>query len=428
MMIKTFSQYIVEADSKAVTFVFGRFNPPTNGHEILFDKLKSVSNGTYRIYSSKSEDPKKNPLAFKDKVKFLRKMYPKHARSVMADKDVRTALDICVKLYTQGYTEVSMVAGSDRLLEFETLLNKYNNVKSRHGFYNFENGIKVISAGERDPDADDASGMSASKMRTAAAANDFELFSKGFPKAYKDGSTLFNAVRKGMGLKETFNHFQNIKLEPISDLRESYVEGTLFEIGQQVIVKETKEFGTIKMLGSNYVSVIIVEGEKPKRFWLEDISIVEEHGAGDIGTPDLINRYQKETPGESKGFKSFNAFAAAEDFKKKQLKTEWFMKSFADIQKEFSEVRLGEGTMETGVFSSNKDEAEKIAVELVMFMRKNKDTKVGDEASSAYVDGITKFIYDDALLNDLDPDTGKSGESCNALVTSRLKTLGVRIH
>lgn len=423
-MIKSFSQYIVEVDTKAVTFVFGRFNPPTNGHEILFDKLKEISNGSYRIYSSKSEDPKKNPLSFKDKVKFLRKMYPKHARSVMADKDVRTALDICVKLYDQGYTDVTMVVGSDRLIEFKTLLNKYNNAKSRHGFYNFETGIKVVSAGQRDPDADDATGMSASKMRTAAAGNDYDLFSKGLPKAYKDGTELFNAVRKGMGLKETFNHFQNIKLESVSTLRESYVEGTLFHEGQKVILKDSKEIGTIKMLGSNYVSVSLNEGEKPKRLWLEDVSIVEENGAGDTGTPDLINRYQKDTPGESKGFNTFKAFATEEEFKRKKLKSDWMMtKSFAEIR-----IGLKEGTMETGIFSDNKDEAEKMAAELVMLMRKNKDVKVGDDASAAYVDAITKFVYDDKLLDDLDSETGKTGESCNSIVAARLKELGVRIH
>jgi hypothetical protein len=423
-MIKSFSQYIVEADNKAITFVFGRFNPPTNGHEVLFNKLKAVSKGSYRIYSSKSEDPKKNPLSFKDKVKFLRKMFPKHARSIMADKNVRTAMDICVLLYDQGYTEVSMVVGSDRLQEFDKLLNKYNNVKSRHGYYNFENGISVISAGERDPDADDASGMSASKMRAAAAGNDFDLFSKGLPKTYKDGTSLFNAVRKGLGLKETYNHYKKIKLDSVSDLRESYIEGNLFHEGQKVILKETKEFGTIKMLGSNYVSVVINKGEKPKRYWLEDVSIVEEHGGGDIGTPDLINRYQKDTPGENKGWKTFLAFATEEEFKRKNLKPDWFMtKSFAEIR-----TGLKEGTMETGIFSDNKDEAEKMAAELVMFMRKNKDVKVGDEASQAYADGITKYIYDDKLLDALDAETGKTGEDCNSIVAARLKELGVKIH
>ena len=171
-MIKSFSQYIVEGtDSKSVHFVFGRFNPPTIGHELLFDKLKALSSGQYRIYCSKSVDPKKNPLEFKDKVKFLRKMFPKHARSVMADKNVRTAMDIAVLLYDQGFTKVTMVVGSDRIREFETLLNKYNNVKSRHGYYNFKEGIQVVSAGDRDADSDDVSGMSASKMRAAAAVS-----------------------------------------------------------------------------------------------------------------------------------------------------------------------------------------------------------------------------------------------------------------
>jgi hypothetical protein len=422
-MIKSFSQYIVEADNKSVHFVFGRFNPPTTGHEILFDKLKSISNGSYRIYCSKSVDTKKNPLQFKDKVKFLRKMFPKHARSVMADKNVRTAMDICVLLYDQGFTDVTMVVGSDRLAEFRTLLNKYNNVKSRHGYYNFQDGVKVVNAGDRDPDADDASGMSASKMRAAVSSNDIEGFKKGLPKSFKDSVGLFNAIRIGMGLKETSFEARNYKLKPISDLREDYIDGKLFEEGQQIIVKETQEYGTIKRLGSNYVSVIINEGEKPKRFWLEDISLAEEGGAGDIGTDNLINRYQSETPGEGQGWKTFKMFASEEEFNRKKLKSDWFMtKSFKDIR-----VNVQEGTMEIGIFDKNKDTAKKVASELVMFMRSSKDVKVGDDKSQQYVDGITKFIYDDQMLDDLDPDTGKTGESCNSIVAARLKELGVTI-
>ena len=159
MTLKRFSDYLAEA-TKEVTFVFGRFNPPTTGHEKLFDTLKKVSKGSaYRIYASKSEDKKKNPLAFNDKVKFMRKLFPKHARNIMADKDVRTALDIAVKLYDQGFTKVTMVAGSDRVKEFEKLLNKYNGQKSRHGFYQFESNINVVSAGKRDPDSESVDGM-----------------------------------------------------------------------------------------------------------------------------------------------------------------------------------------------------------------------------------------------------------------------------
>jgi nicotinamide mononucleotide adenylyltransferase len=190
MHIKSFSDYLVE-DTKEVTFVFGRFNPPTIGHEKLFDQTKKLSrSGTYRIYSSKSQDNKKNPLDFKTKVKFLRKMFPKHARSVMADKDVRNALDICVKLYDQGFTKVSMVAGSDRVKEFEVLLNKYNGEKSRHGFYEFQGMIKVLSAGDRDPDAEGVSGMSASKMRQAAIDGKLQIFAKGVPARFQDRKSV----------------------------------------------------------------------------------------------------------------------------------------------------------------------------------------------------------------------------------------------
>jgi nicotinic acid mononucleotide adenylyltransferase len=137
MEFKSFSQYLSEAKGE-VYFVFGRFNPPTPGHDKLFDVLKKTAGSNpYRVYASKSQDAKKNPLSFKDKIKFMRKMFPKHARSIMADADVRTALDICVKLYKQGFTSVTMVAGSDRLQEFQVLLNKYNGpscIKCASGF------------------------------------------------------------------------------------------------------------------------------------------------------------------------------------------------------------------------------------------------------------------------------------------------------
>ena len=134
MSIKSFSDFLTE-DTKEISFVFGRFNPPTNGHEKLFNHLKKIArSGSYRIYASKSVDENKNPLEFKEKIKFLRKMFPKHARSVMADSDVRNVLDIAVKLYDQGFTKVTMVAGSDRVREFDILLNKYNGVDAKHGF------------------------------------------------------------------------------------------------------------------------------------------------------------------------------------------------------------------------------------------------------------------------------------------------------
>jgi len=295
-MIKKFSEFVTEAKGD-VTIVFGRFNPPTSGHEKLFETLKKVSKGgMYRIYASKSEDSKKNPLPFRDKVKFLRKMFPKHARNIMADTDTRTVIDVARKLYDQGFTKMTLVAGSDRVKEFEILLNKYNGVEARHGFYQFEGKIKVISAGERDPDSDDVSGMSASKLRVAAADNDLELFSKGMPKSYKDSKELFNAVRKGMGLKETKSFRKHVELPKVSDRREDYIEGNLFTEGDTVQVKESKEIGQITTCGANYLTVKFEN--KSKKVWLDQVELVEKH-CGDK---------KKETKeAKSKDYKSMTA-------------------------------------------------------------------------------------------------------------------------
>ena len=289
MEIKRFSDYLVE-ETKEVTFVFGRFNPPTVGHEKLFNTLKKVARGgAYRIYASKSQDPKKNPLQFKEKIKFIRKMFPKHARNVMGDSDVRHVMDIAVKLYDQGFTKVTMVAGSDRIKEFDILLNKYNGVKARHGFYQFEGAVKVVSAGERDPDAEGVSGMSASKMRQAAAEGDLRSFSNGVP---GDGTDLYFAVRKGMGLKKETKR-PHVELPKLSETREEYIEGNIFNEGEPVKLKENGEVGTIQHKGSNYLLVNF--GEFRKRVWLESV----ESMAGEDGTDKLTKKYKKETPGQN---------------------------------------------------------------------------------------------------------------------------------
>lgn len=272
-MFKSFSEYLTE-ETKEVVFTFGRFNPPTNGHEKLISKVASLAKGNnYRVYASKSEDPKKNPLDFNTKIKYMRKMFPKHGRNIMSDKDVRNALDILVKLYDQGFTKVTMVVGSDRVNEFSALTNKYNGVKSRHGMYNFEEGVNVVSAGERDPDADDVSGMSASKMRDAAANNDYATFSKGLPSTFKDGKGLFDDLRKSMGIKEAAEYKNHVQLEPVSELREAYIKQRIFEEGEQVVITEKGIVGTITKLGANYL-VVESKGET-WRCWLNQVSKVD---------------------------------------------------------------------------------------------------------------------------------------------------------
>ena len=238
MSFKSFSEYVTEA-TKEITFTFGRFNPPTVGHEKLLDAVAKVARGSkYMVFASQSNDAKKNPLDYNNKVKYMRKMFPRHARSIQLDKSVKNVFDILVKIYDQGYNRVNMVVGSDRVNEFEALIGRYNAKKGRHGFYNFEGGVNVISAGERDPDAEGVSGMSASKMRAAAQANDFSLFTKGLPKNFKDGKQLFNDLRTAMGLKESHDYRQHIQLQTVSEEREAYVQGQLFELGDLVAIKE----------------------------------------------------------------------------------------------------------------------------------------------------------------------------------------------
>ena len=275
-MIKNFSQYLVE-EEREVYFTFGRMNPPTIGHGKVMDTLAQKSGKSdYKVFVSQSQDAKKNPLSYTDKIKHTRKMFPKHARNIMVDKSVKTAINAMVALYDQGYKSVTMVVGDDRITEFEVLLNKYNGTKARHGFYNFKN-IKVVSAGKRDPDSAGVEGMSASKQRENASKNDFVSFSQGVPKSMSNPDTrkLFNDVRKGMGLKEASEFRNHLELETVSETREKFVAGELFEVGDMVVVKESDEIATISILGANYVIVETNDGKKMRK-WLESVELISE--------------------------------------------------------------------------------------------------------------------------------------------------------
>ena len=274
-MINSFKHYLIE-EEKTVYFTFGRMNPPTTGHEKLMNELsKKSGSNPYRVYLSQSTDKKKNPLDFKYKVKTVRKFFPKHARSVMLNKKVKNVFDAVTEMYNDGFKNITMVVGSDRINEFSTLLKKYNGVKGRHGLYNF-NKINVISAGDRDPDADDISGMSASKMRSLANEGNFTQFSQGLPRnvSNTDAKKVYNEVRKGMGLKEQIDYFNKLHFEPVSEKREAYVKGNLFNIGDHVTVVGSDELASVTSLGSNYV--IIESNGKLYRKWLSDIELVEK--------------------------------------------------------------------------------------------------------------------------------------------------------
>ena len=286
-MIGSFKSFLVE-EEKTVFFTFGRMNPPTIGHEKLLDVLaKKAGNNPYFVYLSQSMDNAKNPLDYKTKVKVARKMFPRHARRIMLDNSVKNAFDILVKLYDMGYKNITMVVGSDRVNEFDITIKKYNGKKAKHGFYNFKN-IYVVSAGDRDPDAEGVSGMSASKMRAAAKNGDFATFGQGLPKNYSnsDAKQLFNSIRKGMGLKEQKQYKNHIQLEPVSEIREAYLRDNIFEVGEQVVITDKGIVGEIKHLGTNYI-VVESKGET-WRVWIDGISKLDPNFEPKWNVHDLV--------------------------------------------------------------------------------------------------------------------------------------------
>jgi hypothetical protein len=204
-MSKSYQQFLKEKSGKTAVYTFGRFNPPTIGHEKLLRVVQTTSSnegGDYFIYTSHSQDSKKNPLTHKQTIHFLKLIFPKY-RPYIEDSLAKTALDAASEIHDKGgYTKLMMVVGSDRVRDFSSLLNRYNDKKSKHGYYNFDS-IEVISAGERDPDAEGADGMSASKMRQAVVDGDYDVFKMGVPSGTSDSicKNLYNAVAKGMRLK-----------------------------------------------------------------------------------------------------------------------------------------------------------------------------------------------------------------------------------
>ena len=263
---------LTEAKETAA-FTIGRFNPPTIGHEKVITSLvkKSGGNSVY-IFPTHSQDSARNPLPHALKIAYMRKMFPKYKNNILVDK-ARNVFEIANTLYNKGHTSIICVVGSDRVREFETLLNKYNGVEGKkHGFYKFDS-IKVISAGQRDPDADDVSGMSASKMRDAAKDGNKDLFLQGLPKGFRDGDKLYRDVRKYMGIRE------EREMGDMSDfeyIRDQYLTGKIWNIGD--IVEANNVSGEIVRRGTNYLSFVEDNG-KVHKAWLYEIEIKERKSA-----------------------------------------------------------------------------------------------------------------------------------------------------
>ena len=265
---------VAEALDKGNTlvFAFGRFNPPTVGHGKLMSKVITEArknNANHIVYASASTDKRSNPLDVKTKVKFMKKMFPAN-KIQAAGGNQRTFIEV-LKFYDKIYGNIIMIAGSDRVSEFQKLTDKYNGKE-----YNFKS-IKVVSSGERDPDAEGITGMSASKMREMAKNGDAKNFKKGVPNlSDSDASELFNAVRKGMGISgrnypliiNSFTNFVN------NDLREEYHQEKIFNVGDMVEHMDGTS-GMVVRRGSNYVSYE-TDDNLIKKAWLYDIQPSEK--------------------------------------------------------------------------------------------------------------------------------------------------------
>ena len=276
--VRSFEQFL-EAKQKTAVFSFGRLNPPTTGHQKLLQKIIQTSKqmaGYACLYVSHSQDPKRNPLSAKQKVAYVKKMFPKETRQieVKEDSSIRNAIDVATAL--NGYYEnLVMVVGSDRVKDFKTLLNKYNGVESRHGFYKYNN-IQIVSAGERDPDAEGVAGMSASKMRAAAASGDYESFSLGLPHSFKDGEKLFKDIRLGMNIKEQLKPFKPIiEMSNEELIREQYFQNLIYNIGDWAKDTKTGIIGEVVKRGTNYIT-LVQEDFTLHKVWLEDVESMEK--------------------------------------------------------------------------------------------------------------------------------------------------------
>jgi len=303
-----------EQELPPLTVVFGRFNPPTVGHEKLLKSAKRISaGGDIKIYPSRTQDPKKNPLDPNKKVSFMKKMFPEFKDNIINDDEMKSIFNVLVNANEDGYNNVNIVVGSDRQAEFENLAQKYNG-----DLYTFDQ-IRVISAGVRDADAEGVEGMSASKMRKAVMDDDFNSFRRGTPKTLDDGDTqsLFNAVRQGMGVKkakvkkESYNLWEVAPKFDQRTLRENYIAGKIFRLGDKVQNLNTGLVGEVMRRGTNYLICVTEDGNMFKS-WIKDVMEYTEVKMDRMyrtpgkpntlaGTTGYLKYAVKQTPGSTLG-------------------------------------------------------------------------------------------------------------------------------
>ena len=344
--------------SKSIVVTFGRFNPPTTGHEQLVNTVikvaKAYGGAEHRIYTSMTRDNDKNPLPYAKKVKFLRKGFP--YANVIEDTDAVTIFHVMKKLSDDGYKKVILVVGSDRVKEFDRGIRRYINHSDKSKAYYFDE-FKVVSAGERDPDSDDVSGMSASKMRGFVRDNDLNSFMKGVPSRMpkRDAISMFNNLKRHMNIREDveFDFEENAEniyeitlqqrrkrsiiarrtakkrsrarkrkrklMKDLPRLKKMAQKAARNKIRKRIIKDRdwnslsfrerervenliNKKKAMLKKLANRLLPQIRKkELERLKRVRgqaNESYTYYEEHGAGEEGTKKLLRKYKKDTPNE----------------------------------------------------------------------------------------------------------------------------------
>ena len=273
-----------EGSTSTLTVVFGRFNPPTVGHEKLLKSADRMAEGDdFKVYPSRTQDPKKNPLDADMKVSYMKKMFSDYKENIVNDPNMRSIFDVLVAANEDGYDNINIVVGADRQAEFENLAQKYNGE-----LYEF-NQIRVISAGARDSEAEGVEGMSASKMRKAVVEDDFASFRRGTPKTLDDGDTqaLFNAVRSGMKIKKKKDVAEMWQIAPKFDhkgLREQYVNDKIYRIGDIVENLNTGLIGRIIRRGTNHL-ICLTKEDYMFKSWIRDVMEAVVNYSGPSGIP-----------------------------------------------------------------------------------------------------------------------------------------------
>ena len=291
----------VEKTKGTLTIAFGRFNPPHSGHLQLMDTAAASAEqegSDYIIVPSRSQDKKKNPLDPDTKISYMRRMFPQHSERIVNDANTKTIFDVLKKAHNDGYTNVRIVGGADRVKEFEKLSNNYNGQ-----LYAFD-AIEVISAGERDPDSKGVEGMSASRMRLAVAENDFKTYYNHLYKEEpiidpetgeqmmqedpqtgemipvtqmvplvdrKTAKQMFADMQATMGINENWNLWEIAPKFDYQTLRENYVSEKIFQIGQLVENLNTGIVGRIIRRGTNYL-IYVTESNMMFKSWIKDVS------------------------------------------------------------------------------------------------------------------------------------------------------------